>query len=291
MHYIWSQLGYKQSDLKITVGGRSDIRNIIQYDAMRHNVIVDIYSGWEAVAEKLVKGKYKPYYLHGYPSAIFDFIIWLKENKHPLLVILQNSIKGMFLGSELPSPVQRLQVEEILGCKSISWYGHTERSVLAYERKRHGEYWPFITYGFSEASFQKGDYRLIATNYYNYVSPLIRYNTGDLIKPSYDQGLLTSFEIAGGREGEFILDKKGNKIFLTALIFGRHHKIFNQSRYIQIRQRTKGTAEVLIVPRDNINIRTATDMFDSSNVLIDFTFSTIEEPVRTKMGKIPLLVK
>ncbi|MCI5123051.1 MAG: hypothetical protein D3925_00885 [Candidatus Electrothrix sp. AR5] len=293
MHHIWSQFGYKQSDIKIVAGGRSNIKNIIQYDAIRNNIVIDIYSGWEAIAEKLVKQyqKYKPCYLHGYPSAIFDFIIWLKENDHPLLGELQDSIKGMFLGSELPAPVQRLQVEKILDCKSISWYGHTERSVLAYEREIYGEYWPFVTYGFAEASLHKKNYRLIATNYYNYVSPLIRYDTGDLITPRYNSGLLTSFTIAGGRESEFILDRNGNKIFLTALIFGRHHEIFNQSKYIQIRQRAKGTAEVLIVPRENIDIQTVTEMFDSSNVLIDFTFSTIEKPFRTKIGKVPLLVK
>lgn len=290
MHHIWRQIGFKQSDVKIVFGGWANVRNIVQYDSARHQLNVDLYSGWQAIADRLLQvfGKYSPKYLHGYPSSIFDFVIWLDTNGHPLLPILRQSIKGMFLGSEFPSPPLRAAVENLLDCRGMSWYGHTERAVLAYEKESPGIYHPFLTYGFAESV---GEGRLVCTSYYNKTSPLIRYDTGDLVEPLLKYGLLDSFKISEGREGEFILDKLGNKIFLTGLIFGRHHSLFELARHIQVYQPAQGVAEVLVAPRREMSSAVAAALFDSSNVQLDFTFKIIPEAIRTKAGKVPLLVK
>jgi phenylacetate-CoA ligase len=293
MHRIWSRLGFRQSDLTIVFGGRADVRDVVEYDSARHRLVVDSYSGWPAVADRLnaLFRLYSPRYLHGYPSSVFDFVIWLDSNDHPLLAVLRRHIRGMLLGSELPAPRIRDEVEKILGCRSVSWYGHTERSVLAYESEQYGHYSPFLSYGFAESVKADHGNRLICTNYYNYASPLIRYDTGDLIDASVRNGILESFMIREGREGEYILDKHYHKIFLTALIFGRHHVLFERARYIQIQQSQPGYAEVLVVPREGLTSQRAAELFDCSNVLIDFSFKIIEEPKRTAGGKVTLLVR
>lgn len=290
MHNIWAKLNFKHSDLKIVFGGRSNVKNFAQYDSARHQINIDLYAGWDNVASVLSKvySKYKPIYLHGYPSSIFDFIIWLDTNRHPILKTLRENIQGLLLGSEFPSPQQRQLVEELLNCKSVSWYGHTERCVLAYEREEYGTYTPFLSYGYAEVV--EGE-RLVSTSYYNQASPLIRYDTGDLIQPTVIDGLLASFKISGGRNGEFITDASGNKVFLTGLIFGRHHKLFELVRHIQIRQASQGEVEVLIVPRDSLSTIEAKSAFDGENVDIQFKFKIIDEPIRTPAGKVPLLVK
>lgn len=290
MHRIWGQLGFKQSHVRIVFGGRANIRNIVQYDSARHQINVDLYSGWQTIADRLLQvyTKYSPKYLHGYPSSIFDFVIWLDENCHPLLPVLRQNIDGMFLGSEYPSPALRADVEALLECRSVSWYGHTERAVLAYEKETAGVYYPFLSYGFAESP-EKG--RLICSSYYNWASPLIRYDTGDLIYPEVNEDLLTSFKISEGRVGDFILDRLGNKIFLTGLIFGRHHSLFDLAKHIQIHQADKGSALVLVVPRGTLSVEQAAASFDSSNVQVDFSFKIIPDAVRTKAGKVPLLVK
>jgi phenylacetate-CoA ligase len=290
MHHIWNKLSFKQSDLKVVFGGRADVRSIVQYDSARHQINVDLYSGWPAIADSLLQifKKYSPKYLHGYPSSLFDFVIWLESVGHPLFPVLRKNIKGMFLGSEFPSPPLREIVEKLLDCKGVSWYGHTERGVLAYEKEEHGCYHPFLTYGFAESL---GEGRLVCTSYYNRASPLIRYDTGDLVEPTYNEGLLEKFKINKGREGEFVVDKLGNKIFLTGLIFGRHHELFDRARHIQIYQPSSGMAEVLVTPRDILTPESAAASFDSSNVNLDFIFKILQEPVRTKAGKVPLLVK
>lgn len=289
MHHIWSGLGFRQHHLKVVFGGRSDLKKTAQYDSARHQINVNIYSGWSDVASALSKvyERLKPSYLHGYPSSIFDFILWLHENEHPLLGVMRESVKGIFLGSEFPSPRLREQVENLLKCKSVSWYGHTERSVLAYESDGYGTYYPFLTYGYAEEC----DGRLICTSYYNRASPLIRYDTGDFIEPEKEGGLLLSFKISQGREGEFIVDSQGNKVFLTALIFGRHHELFNHARHVQVYQPSPGRAKILVTPRGELNIDDAEKFFDSSNVKVEFEFVVISKPVRTAAGKVPLLVK
>lgn len=249
MHTIWNKLNFKQNKLKIVFSGRADVRNILEYDSARHQISVDIYSGWKNIADELYRvfEKYNPAYLHGYPSAIADFSIWLLDHNHPLLSVLRKNIKGVFLGSEYPPPPLRLKMEKILNCASISWYGHTERAILAYEKEENNVYSPFISYGFAEAVENNSSYSLISTSYYNFVSPLIRYDTGDYVSPKFNGSLLDSFKIKEGRNSDFILDKIGNKIFLTALIFGRHHEIFNYIKHIQVYQPKIGYVVILLV--------------------------------------------
>lgn len=293
MHKVWDKVNFKPSSLRVVFAGRSDVSDVIIYDSARHQINVDIYAGWQTIADRLliVYSKYRPQYLHGYPSSIFDFITWLDDNNHPLLEILKLNIKGLLLGSEYPSPQIRVNTEKLLNCKSISWYGHTERSVLAYEAEKYRHYKPFETYGHSEGILIDGSYNLISTNYYNLSSPLIRYNTEDIIKPEFSDGLLKSFQISEGRSGEFIIDKHGSKVFLTALIFGRHHALFNISNHIQIKQCKPGFATVYYVLRTGVVCEQPENFFDHENVDLTFLFEQITKPITTISGKTPLLIK
>lgn len=292
IHRAWSFLGFKQSDLKATFSGRSTITGIVQYDSARNQLDVDIYKGWGLVADTLYSlPRYKwPKYLHGYPSAVFDFIFWLNDQNHPLLARFRDTLDGIFLSSEYPSPRLRVKVEEILGVEMQSFYGHTERSVFAHEISRPGVFEVLHSYGFSEAVKVGESFNLIGTNYYNWCSPLIRYDTEDHIKPEFEEGLMTRFSIEEGRDGEFVEDISGNKIYLTGLIFGRHHKLFEFVKHLQVRQVSPGFVTVYFVPRSNFK-GSPRQLFDSREVDIKFNFEQIDEPHRTVSGKVPLLVK
>lgn len=292
MHEIWHRVGYRSRDLKIVFAGRSTIRDVLDYDALRHHFAADIYAGWGAVADRIMALPFysRPKFLHGYPSAIFDFVQWLESHRHPLLPILRSEIESLLLGSEYPSPEARQRTEQLLDCSSVSWYGHTERAVLAFEDQEQSVYHPFLSYGFVEAVPDEEGQRLLGTTYYNRASPFIRYDTGDLVEADVVEGLVEEFRVVKGRSGDFILDKDGNKVFLTGLIFGRHHKIFDHCRYIQIGQDGIGLATIYIVPK-GAEPSNWHPLFDGENVKLDFTFQSIAEPFRTPAGKIPLLVK
>ncbi|ATP57956.1 hypothetical protein CPT03_16550 [Pedobacter ginsengisoli] len=294
MHHVWGKLNYKVSDFKLMFGGRSDLRKAIEYDVVRNHFAVDIYAEYKLVADQLkrILKKHTISYLHGYPSSIYDFAIYCKNENNELGALLKKGLRGVFLGSEYPHEHYRAIIEEIFNVKTISWYGHTERAILAYEKEERFKYEPFGTYGFSEAlNSEENDYRLIATSYYNFASPLIRYDTGDRISEiETDEGILNSFKITKGREGEFILDNNGKMINLTGLIFGRHHEIFNYSKFIQVKQISVGKIEIHFVS-DSIEVDEASKFFDERNLNLEITYVKRDQPYRTSSGKTALLIK
>jgi phenylacetate-CoA ligase len=293
MHTIWSKLGFKVSDLKLGFGGRSNIKDFVDYDVVRNTFALDLYADYKDVAVKLKKilKKYQVKYLHGYPSSIYDFAVFCKEQDNELRDLLAKQLKGAFMGSEFPHPHYRDVIENVFGIDTISWYGHTERCVLAYEKNEKFVYEPFQTYGYAEEVNTDEKNELVATSYYNQASPLIRYNTNDEITETIiEGGILKSFQMKGGRSGEFVIDRDGKKINLTGLIFGRHHELFNKAKYIQVKQVDTGVIEIHYVATGLLADKAAT-LFDSNNVNMDISFVQRDEPVRTVAGKVGLLIK
>lgn len=294
MHTIWEKLGYKSSDLKIVFGGRSDVKDLVEYDVVRNHFAIDIYASYQEVGARLKKyiQRYKIKYLHGYPSSIYDFAVYCEKFDRELIDLLRKNLKGAFLGSEYPHRHYRETIERVFGIPTISWYGHTERAVLAYEREEQFHYEPFLSYGFAESIANKsGEFELIGTSYYNYASPLIRYNTEDIIEsPKMQDGILNSFQVLKGRSGEFVIDKDGKNVNLTGLIFGRHHELFNVSKFIQVRQIEKGKIEIYFVS-DSTDEESASKLFDRTNLNFDLWFKKVGEPIRSAAGKVGLLIK
>ena len=296
MNHVWRKLGYSQSDSILTFSGRSKSKFPVQYDGLRHAFLVDIYQPFPVVAqaiERLFKTKKMPRFLHGYPSAIHDFLAQTEKEMPHLAEQLNDHVAGTFFGSEFPNPQWRKQIESITGAPTVSWYGHTERCVLAYEAKEPFAYYPMQTYGFTESIASSTSEQLVGTNYYNFASPFIRYNTEDGIQvEKQTEGILESFKIVDGRVGEYVLDQNNKKISLTGLIYGRHHRLFDYCRSVQLSQIKPGHAKVFycLLPNAEIGYDPA-ELFDSANVDIEFTFQACDEPIRTAAGKIGLLIK
>jgi len=293
MHYIWQQLGYKTTDLKLVFRGKNLGERPLVYNAVHNEYVVNAYCQHDQVCDALWK-KMKSNrirFLHGYPSAIFDFITYCLENRSDVIDELRKNLKGILYASEYPAPIYREPVEECLGVKSMSWYGHSEFSVLAYEVEKY-IYAPLHTYGYAEAIPSEEGHRLICTGYYNHVSPFIRYDTGDLIDPIENDGVLKTFRIVKGRLGDFICDTDGKRISLTALIYGRHHPIFSKVKFLQIAQQEAGVAVIILTRREHNTFREdiVNSLMDLSNVKIKFDIIFVNEPFRTKAGKVNLLV-
>ena len=291
MHTIWERLGYKTSKIKLTVRGMNLGDRPIKYNFVHNEFQVNAYCDFELIVSSLddILNKYKIEYLHGYPSGIYEFVKQLEKRSPDLLRKLKMNLTGIFFGSEYPAPIYRSYIESMLGVPSISWYGHTEMAVLAQEKEPF-LYYPFQSYGFTEAVEINGKHHLVGTTIHNLLGPLIRYDTGDLIEPvSYNRGVLESFRIAQGRIGEFVIDKNARSISLTALIFGRHHKIFEVADFIQVHQGEPGKLDV-IVTTQNSNIE-CEKLFDSSGINMDISFKLVSQPYKTESGKILLLVK
>lgn len=290
----WSRLGYSKSDVRLQfIGGSS--KKSLSYDITRNRLMANIYMPFGDLLKTL---SYLPRnkrisYLQGYPSVLYDFATYIEENMSEYqLSGLKGVAKGVFLNSEYPYPQYREKIERVLGVKTIASYGHTEGCALAFDYGLKS-YDIMQSYGFVEAKTINGEKHLICTSYDNYASPFIRYDTGDIIDNlNEEDGLLQSFTMTdGGRSGQFIYDKNGKRISLTGLIFGRHHKLFNYCRQMQIAQPDRGKA-IVYYTADSGNLcgREPKDLFDDKDIEMDFVFERIDQPIRTKAGKVLLLV-
>jgi phenylacetate-CoA ligase len=292
MHTIWESLGYKTSSIKLTLRGMNLGSKPIIYNFIHNEFQVNAYCDFDLVVKSLDKtlSKYKIEYLHGYPSGIYEFLKNLQNKSPESLSKLKRNLKGVFFGSEYPAPIYRDYIEILLNIPTISWYGHTEMAVLAREKNEPFVYHPFQSYGFTECVEIEGKQHLVGTTIHNTIGPLIRYDTGDLIEPiSYKNGLLESFKVTEGRVGEFVVDNNGRSISLTALIFGRHHKLFEIADFVQVQQITPGHLNVIVTTQNN-DIA-CDELFDSEGINMDIAFKLVKQPYKTKSGKVSLLVK
>ena len=292
IHYLWRKIGYQPGKTKITIRGRN-LDDICQYNFNQNEFLINSYHSFDTSDYLRLYNIFKKYnteFIHGYPSAIYNFLKEVSANAPFLLDFLKKKIKGVMLGSEFPSPVYRNFIESTLTQNSISWYGHTEGVILAAEVFKKYEYVPFLSYGFTEAVKIDNYHHLVGTSFYNNAAPFIRYDTEDIINPTLNEyGLLKSFEITEGRLGEFILDMNNKNISLTALIFGRHHKLFDRVNFVQVKQLVPG--EIIIHYSHPDAIENPSELFDSGNLNLNISFKQMKEPYKTPLGKIPLLIK
>jgi len=293
MHYIWGLRDYKQTDLMITMLGKNIGRKSYRYNAVHNEILINPYlHAKDILSEILILfSKYPVQFFQGYPSTIYNFFRELE----PLLneeerIGISKCIRSCFFSSEYPMPYMIEYLQKVWNLDNfISWYGLSEMCVLAYDKENNDKYKPFVTYGYAE----EVDGILVGTSFHNYDMPLIRYSTEDLIEANKNEfGMMDNFKITKGRNADFIEDKSGRKISITSFYFGRHHKIYNIADYIQISQIKKGEATFYITfkhERPITEIETP-NYFDLSNIDIDFDFVFLNEPVRTKRGKLKLKI-
>lgn len=293
-HNAWAALGYSKDKVRLQFAGRTD-KTGISYDLKRNQLRVSAYVPVKDVlaALKDINSNGVVQYLHGYPSVIYDFALCCEENPQMYEDSnLKKSLCGVFLNSEYPQPHQRKAIEEVLNVKTIASYGHTEGAGLAFDYG-DGMYHVNQAYGYLEIVEIDGESHLVATSYDNFASPFVRYDTGDVVSDfRYDANILGEFRLdTGGRVSDFLLDKKGNQLPLTGVIFGKHHRLFEYCKQVQIYQSKEGYATVLYVPKNDLPENfSASEYFDSEGLDVEFEFKQISSPIRTKSGKVLLKV-
>lgn len=299
MHYIWGQLGYTRKSLKLTFRGKDIGDQAYVYSPIHNEILLNTYLPWSQIENAILEISkiQKIEYLHGYPSILADFAENLLQSGSRLLDQLNSQLKGIFLASEYPAPHFRKKIEAAFKAPTVSWYGHSEMGLLAYEKV--GEpyrYHVMQTYGMAEAieDEEGDDFRLVCTSFVNVVSPFVRYDTGDRISDlEIMDGVLRSFKISSGRVGDRVVDRNGHNISLTALIHGRHHDAFAMVNHVQVSQPEAGRVILHIVPREGVEVNEEIIRckFDLAHVEIDFDFVFELAPLRTPSGKLPLLIK
>lgn len=295
MHHIWKARGYNPRHLKLTLRGKYLRREeAIRYNPVHNEYVVNANCSMSEVVEALASLPRRSHlrWVHGYPSLVAEFAHCLSDQAPGFAAELRHRLFGVLLGSEYPAPVYCAVIEDVLSNNIVSWYGHSEMAVLARETSA-GVYESLPTYGYAEAlpSNDGAAHRLVCTSLHNTVHPFIRYDTGDLIEPVTSSPGGLAFRIREGRIGDFVVDRQGRKLGLTAIIFGRHHAAFASLKHLQVRDEGNGRMTLIVTPRDTgVSGIEIAKGFDFAGLDIDWRVEIVDGPVRTQAGKIQLKI-
>jgi phenylacetate-CoA ligase len=258
---MWRRAGYFKGARLAVIRGHVTSEEaqgrIAGYDATRDWLML---SSYHLTIERLPEylealERFKPDLLHAYPSAALQLAEFLERARQTWRV----PIRGLLAGSERLTIPQKRLLERVFKCRVYRWYGHSERVVLAGEGSSSELYYFWPTYGFVEFGppNEEGLCEVIGTSFHNLAMPLIRYRTGDYVRPAdprVDGELDFPWPAASavdGREQEFLISRSGRRISLTAL--NMHDSIFDDLYAVQFYQNREGKAEFRYVPGHNFS--------------------------------------
>jgi phenylacetate-CoA ligase len=214
----WHLAGYKFRDKMAIIRSYNPKKNekIFKFNKFKNWLYISPYH----LDDKHLKEifilliKWKPKFLRGYASSIYLLAKYaMKYN------IKLNHIEAILTASEKLTSEYRKFIENAFKAKVFDHYGQAEITAMFHEWNDHDGLNNLEYYGHVELikTNKNNIYKLIATNLHNNVMPLIRYDTGDLvkinkiIKKNEKCNFLKVSEIIG-RESDFLKKANGGLI-------------------------------------------------------------------------------
>ncbi len=261
----WQRIGYRLDIPQVVIRGqvvppdRRGLRHMYDPVLRRH-----YYSNFHMSDENM--GRYVehlrtvgPCFLHVYPSSITMLTCFImRAGLEP-----PRNVKGVLAGSENVYAEDRATVERVWGVPYHSWYGHSEKLVLAAECEHTRNYHVWPTYGYFELLDDDGKPittpgvrgEIVGTGFINTVMPFIRYRTGDYATFVGDRC------VECGREHPIISDIEGrwpsgalvaaDGALVTTTALNVHDDTFERVRQYQFYQDTIGEVTVRVVPTED----------------------------------------
>ncbi len=287
LYYYRRSLGYDFKDKLITFRGIEFGDKIYKFNPINNETIFSPFKlSLKTIGLYRQKiNEIQPAYFNGYFSSIYYLAKLLDETNQSL----DFNLKGIFLSSENINESERLFVESFFGVKSLTFYGHTERCVLAQEVE-HSNYSFDRYYGFAEEiSTDDGSYEIVGTGFLNKTMPLIRYKTGDICQKSGDNFIT----ISGRREiNDYLVGVNGEKVFNSSLHL-LSDLMMNVTMY-QFIQGKKGEASLFIIPGNDFQcseIRQIKKELDREmKGIIDFKIKIGEKLLLSSRGKYQMFI-
>ena len=237
---------------------------------------------------------YKPRFIKAYPSSIAAFCHLMRKHGDKGI----EGLKGVICSSETIYDWHRSLVRETLGVEILSFYGHSEKAVCAYQNKDGNmEFHPL--YGYTEflddqgrnITDTEGSAYVVATSFDNTYFPFIRYETDDRIDVLSDGTPMIAERILG-RKQEFVYDRYGNKLPFTCndeVIWGIEGIVAYQ--YVQ---QEKGKLELLLQVDSSFEenrvaeiIARSEEIFMNCTIAIQF----VNQIEKTMSGKFRYLIQ
>lgn len=239
VNHFRSKLAYNEKDRLVTFRGIEFGDNLWKFNPMQNELIFSPFKLSNKTLSSYIKkiNEFKPSYLNGYLSSLTYFAKLLSENN----LKLQHPIKGIFLISENIDKEQRDFLEKFFQVQSSTFYGHSERCIIA-EEVQPNEYVFDPYYGYTELiSNETSSFNIVGTGFLNKTMPLIRYQTDDVCSKVGQR-----FIIDGSRKSTLGLYGINDEFFAHAA-FNFHSEIFRNVINYQFVQKKKGKADLLLV--------------------------------------------
>lgn len=248
----WRRAGYSEGARVAVIRGQvispSGQGRIAHYDGTRGWLMLSSYHMTEDRLSDYLDAisAFQPEVLHAYPSAALQLVELLQRTGQRW----PTKLRCMLAGSERVTQPQKRVLEEAFACRVYTWYGHSERAVLAGEGRVSGSLYFWPTYGYVEFGppDDNGLCEIIGTSFHNMAMPLVRYRTGDFAR-LHDASVHGPKELdwpavrtVDGREQEYLVTATGRKISLTA--FNMHDRSFDGLYAVQFFQDKPGYAEL-----------------------------------------------
>jgi phenylacetate-CoA ligase len=261
MHRQWARVGYSPRSRKATFRG-VEFRNLRDSVYWQENPIYnELQFSPFHMSEKTLAAyvdrmfRYRPHFLHGYPSAIALLAGYVTRHGIDMRPL---GLGAILLGSEGIEPGQREAIAKAFSARPYSWYGHSERLILGGECETSEAYHHIPDYGILEIIDDEGspvtepgqEGELVGTSLRNRAMPLIRYRTGDrarLLEARCTCGRqFERFDRVQGRwQQEYVIGKSGSRISIAAL--NVHGPFYDKVLRYQYVQRRPGVMELRLM--------------------------------------------
>jgi phenylacetate-CoA ligase len=306
--FLFKIIGYKPGDKILAMDG-----TVIPEDLLRKNIFWikknnnDLPYGKLALSSQYLNSKnihyyvnflnnFKPNIIRGYPSFINNIANYILQNNIRLLFTL----KGVELTSESYYEYQMDNIKRAFNARVFSQYGHAEALIFGYTIDDSMITYCSPLYGYTEIIGDDGFHvkpgqigEVVATGFFNYAMPFIRYKTGDLALYDCEEDGIVRLKRIYGRTQDYIYTKSMEKILLTALVFARHYKAFQNIDKWQILQNIPGEIIFRIVKQPDFSKEDQEELSDNfysiAGIKTDFEF--VETIPLTPPGKSKFLIQ
>lgn len=259
MTYNWAKVGFTLKDYRAVLRNHKLAGQNSKVDSLLREIQYNNFSLTKEYLDIIISdiSSKNIQFLHAYPSAAFIIANRIKELKG------KTSLHTFLCGSENIFPFQKQLIQKELNIRMYTWYGHSEKLILAGEDTVCENYHSNPFYGYTEIIDENNNPirkkgltgELVGTGFINTKMPFIRYRTGDFAEyvgeccPDCGQIGVIFKKVKGRWRGDKIY--KSDNTIITTTALNLHNNIYNYIQNIQYVQERKGVLEVRVVPEKN----------------------------------------
>ncbi|MBI3805607.1 MAG: phenylacetate--CoA ligase family protein [Nitrospirae bacterium] len=242
--------------------------------------------------------KFKPTYFYGYTTAIYGFCLFMKKLDIDLNML---NLKAVICTAEKMYDHHRELFREVFNCPIVDEYGSSENGILAFQCKNGNmhimsDHMCIEFLDEKDRPVKPGELgRIVVTDLASYGMPLLRYDIGDMGRPSEKTcscGVrLPLMDIVEGRKEDFIRTKDGKLVHAAYLCYTLKDDTVSE---FKMYQKDLNTLLVYIVKSPNFSSDTEKildrKLRTSLGEEMRITFEYLERIPREKSGKLRYFV-